>query len=86
MADRLTETQQAIFDMIVDYLKDHGVAPSVRDIAEDFGINSTNGVVCHLDALERKGYIGRHPNVSRGIYIRLGNVCPCCGQAVKAVD
>jgi len=41
--------------------------PTVREIARQFGIRSPNGVICHLDALERKGLIRRVPNRYRGI-------------------
>jgi SOS-response transcriptional repressor LexA len=32
-------------------------------------IKSPNGVVVHLDALEKKGWITRRPNASRGIEV-----------------
>ena len=41
--------------------------PTVREIGEQFGIKSPNGVMCHLRALERKGLIRRSPNKSRAI-------------------
>lgn len=43
--------------------------PSVRQIAQAFGIKSPNGVVCHLQALERKGRIKRHAGQVRGIEV-----------------
>lgn len=43
--------------------------PSVRQIAQAFGIKSPNGVVCHLQALERKGRIKRHRKQVRGIEV-----------------
>src|SRR5438132_8921874 len=36
-----------------------GSPPAIRDICEEFGISSPNGVMCHLKALEKKGYINR---------------------------
>ena len=36
---------------------------------DEFGIKSSNGVSDHLNALERKGYIERHFNISRGIRV-----------------
>lgn len=44
-------------------------SPTVREIAAAFGIKSPNGVVCHLDALERKGAIRRVRRSSRGIEV-----------------
>lgn len=43
--------------------------PSVREIAKHMGINNVTGVVGHLAALERKGFIRRRPNVARGIEV-----------------
>jgi repressor LexA len=43
--------------------------PSVREIAKHMGINNVTGVVGHLKALEKKGYIRRTPNVARGIEV-----------------
>lgn len=33
------------------------MSPTVREIGDEFGIASPNGVICHLTALERKGWI-----------------------------
>jgi len=43
--------------------------PTIREIAAAMGIRSPNGVVCHLDALERKGLIRRTPMKSRAIEV-----------------
>lgn len=43
--------------------------PSIREIGKKFGINSPNGVECHLRALEKKGFIKRGKNSSRSIQI-----------------
>jgi repressor LexA len=41
----------------------------VREIAAEFGIRSPNGVVAHLRALEKKGFIKRRPGITRGIEV-----------------
>ena len=43
--------------------------PTIRQIAAAIGVNNVTGVVGHLAALERKGYIRRRPNVARGIEV-----------------
>ena len=63
----LTDRQRAFLDYIRGYLDDEGFPPTIRDMCRYFGINSPNGVVCHLDALEKKGYIERRPNSPRAI-------------------
>ncbi|MFL2869639.1 MAG: transcriptional repressor LexA [Pirellulaceae bacterium] len=65
--DQLTARQHAIFDMIYEQIINRGYGPTVREIADQFGIASPNGVVCHLKALEKKGLIIRSPNKSRAI-------------------
>ena len=64
--EKLTKRQRAVYDFIRDRLK-NGYAPTVREIGEQFQINSPNGVMCHLKALEKKGLIRRSPHKSRAI-------------------
>jgi repressor LexA len=56
---KLTRRQQEIYDYICDHIEAHGYGPAVRDICQRFGIESPNGVMCHLKALEKKGMIQR---------------------------
>jgi repressor LexA len=65
--EQLTSRQQAIYDLIKDMIINRGYGPTVREIGDQFGIRSPNGVMCHLKALEKKGYIFRSPNKSRAI-------------------
>ena len=65
--DQLTARQREVFDMIYEQIINRGYGPTVREIADQFGIASPNGVVCHLKALEKKGLIIRSPNKSRAI-------------------
>jgi len=65
----LTKRQREIFEFIKRSVTDVGRPPSLREIGEKFGINSTNGVRTVLEALERKEYIKRNRYQSRGIEI-----------------
>ena len=65
--DSLTERQRSVYDFIRDKIVNRGYGPTVREIGEEFGISSPNGVMCHLKALEKKGLIKRSPNKSRAI-------------------
>jgi repressor LexA len=67
--DKLTERQQEVYEFIRDKIRGRGYGPTVREIAAQFGIQSPNGVVCHLKALEKKGLITREPNMSRAIQL-----------------
>lgn len=70
MASRpLTERQQEILDFIKHAIKEQGFPPTLREIGKAFGIRSTKGVNDHLAALERKGKIRRHAELSRGIEV-----------------
>jgi repressor LexA len=62
-----TERQREIYDFIRQSAAEWGYPPTVREIGEEFGIRSPNGVLCHLKALEKKGWIERDENVARGI-------------------
>jgi repressor LexA len=64
----LTKKQQAIYLFIVKHIETKGFPPAIRDICTEFSISSPNGVMCHLKALESKGYINRvqkHKNNKR---------------------
>lgn len=57
--DDLSARQRAILEMIRDWIGQHGVPPSYREIGDAMGIRSTNGVSDHVKALIRKGYLTR---------------------------
>lgn len=64
----LTPKQQRIFNYIIKHIETKGFPPAIRDICTEFDISSPNGVMCHLKALEAKGYINRvqkHKNNKR---------------------
>jgi repressor LexA len=67
--DKLTERQQEVYIFIREKIRGRGYGPTVREIAAQFDIQSPNGVVCHLKALEKKGLILREPNMSRAIQL-----------------
>jgi repressor LexA len=67
--DNLTSRQREVFEFIREKINDRGYGPTVREIGDNFGISSPNGVMCHLKALEKKGLITREPNMSRAIQI-----------------
>jgi repressor LexA len=59
MTKGLTNRQESILQFIVDYVRDHGYPPSIREMGKQFAIDSLRGVTVHLDALQRKGFITR---------------------------
>ena len=67
--DQVTERQQAVYLFIRGKIRTRGYGPTVREIGQQFGIRSPNGVMCHLRALERKGLILREAGMSRAIQL-----------------
>jgi repressor LexA len=63
----LTPTQEKILNFITATIREHDRSPTIREIGEEIGISSTNGVRYHLSILEKLGYIRRNKGISRGI-------------------
>ncbi len=64
----LTTRQKEIAVFIENYIDVNGFAPSVRDIADNFGF-SPKAAYDHILALKKKGYIKAADNLSRGIAV-----------------
>ena len=73
MTDRpeLTKRQREILDFIRTYLEKNGYPPSVRDIGEAVGLNSTSSVHAQLSNLEEKGYLKRDGSSARALSVML---------------
>jgi repressor LexA len=67
MVDELTTKQRQILEYIVDLVERQGSPPTLREIANRFGFSSVASAKCHLEALEKKGYIKRRAWSARGI-------------------
>ncbi|MDZ7615425.1 MAG: transcriptional repressor LexA [Patescibacteria group bacterium] len=65
----LTTRQSEVYNFIRVLIRSRGYGPTVREIGDKFGFKSPNGVMCHLRALEAKGYIRREANMSRAIQL-----------------
>ncbi|MFO0925723.1 MAG: transcriptional repressor LexA [Gemmataceae bacterium] len=63
----LTDRQREIFEFIRETILNRGYPPTVREIGEAFEIKSPNGVMCHLNALVKKGLIHRVDKSARAI-------------------
>ncbi|MAT16789.1 MAG: hypothetical protein CMJ46_16140 [Planctomyces sp.] len=78
---QLTARQSQVLSYIRDHVTREGFAPTVREIGRHFGFRSPNGVMCHLRALEKKGYIHRRPQCSRAIQLpELGGMLAYRGE------
>jgi repressor LexA len=63
----LTERQRDILNFIREFQKARGVAPTHREICDQFGFSSYGTVYKHLSLLEKKGLIRRDWNQKRGV-------------------
>ncbi len=63
--DKLTDRQQQVLDFIQAKIHRDGYPPTIREIGDQLGIRSTNGVNDHLKALSKKGYLQRTEAKSR---------------------
>lgn len=69
--NELTVRQQEILGYLSLHQNEYGTWPSFREIKAHFGFNSTNAVMGHIRALERKGYLSRVPGQARTFRINL---------------
>ena len=56
---QLTERQSDILRYIMRFIEDFGYPPTYREIGVNFDLENINSVTCHLDCIEKKGYIAR---------------------------
>jgi repressor LexA len=63
----LTERQKNVLDFIQREQREKGVTPSTREIQSHFGFASQTSVMQYLAALERKGFLDRHPRKARAL-------------------
>ncbi|TET82062.1 repressor LexA [candidate division TA06 bacterium] len=71
-----TEKQASILSFISRYAQSTGYPPTIREIADEFGLASTKSVKTQLDALKKKGLLRRKGRGARAIEvigIRRGN-------------
>ncbi len=65
----LPERQRKVLTCIEGYVAEHGFPPTVREIGEAIGVNSTSLVAYYLKRLEERGLINREPAMSRAIQL-----------------
>ena len=65
----LTRLQRKVLSRLGSYIREHGYAPSYRELMRLCDLSNVHSVSFHLDALQRKGYVTRTPRVSKSIKI-----------------
>lgn len=65
--EQLTKRQQEVLEIVTQYINLYGYPPSLREIGKELSVTGTLGVMKHLEALEKKGYLRRQEGSPRGI-------------------
>ncbi|WP_224981881.1 transcriptional repressor LexA [Geomonas agri] len=65
--EQLTPRQQEVLEIISRHVEAYGYPPTLREIGAKLGVSGTLGVLKHLEALEKKGYLRRQEGSTRGI-------------------
>lgn len=79
----LTDRQQQVYDFIVRFTRERGMPPSVRETAAAIGSKNPTGALCHLAALQKKGWITRQARTDRGTRPTEPAKCPHCGKELS---
>ena len=67
--EALTRRQHDILEYVRTHIRANGYPPTIREIRDAFRLKSNRGIIDHLRALERKGWIRRARASSRAIEI-----------------
>lgn len=59
MSKGLTARQKEILEIISDYVREKGYAPTYRELAEFLNIKSKYAILKHIDSLVSKGYLSK---------------------------
>jgi len=78
----LTKRQKEVLSFIAGYIKSHPYPPTIRDIADHFGI-SVKGAYDHITALKRKNYLKQDGKRSRTIELVHSKVDEDLGTVAK---
>ena len=69
----LSKRQEQCLSIVQASIATRGYPPTLREIGVQMGIRSTNAINDHLRALEKKGFVERSFQRSRGIKLTGGN-------------
>lgn len=65
----LTRRQRQILDFYREYSSEHGISPTLEEVAQNFGVNKVT-IFGHVSELERKGVLTRAARgISRGLQL-----------------
>lgn len=82
----LTTRQHEILGFIQLHFAEESYWPSIREIQSHFGFRSTNAVMGHLRALERKGYISHVAGQARAFRVTYDPDETTPAEATEVID
>ncbi len=65
----LTRRQKQVLDFVEAHDREHGIAPSLEEIAAHLGLSSVSNAHQHVEALIARGFLRRDPNKSRALEV-----------------
>jgi repressor LexA len=65
----LSDKRRQILEFIATQVRERGYPPTVREIGEAVGLNSSSTVHTHLQVLQREGYLRADPTKPRAIVV-----------------
>ncbi len=71
--ETLTKKQKEVYDFIVDYSDEHGMAPSLDEIREEFNLASVSTSHYYIERLKKGGFLEKLSNTPRGLKLRKSN-------------
>lgn len=80
----LTGQQRAVLAFLLAHFAEHQRFPSMREIAAHMGFANQSGPACHLDALERKGYLTRPAGAVTARAYEVAGLSEAIAGAVRA--
>ena len=63
----MTDKQERLLNFILDFHKEHGYSPSIREMAQGMGVSSPSTIKAMLDRLEAQGVLNRSSGVARSL-------------------
>lgn len=68
--EKLTGRQMAVFQFVFDFTKKNGYQPTVTEVANKFGINTSAVTTGYYAAFRKKGWIGGATGQGKGRALR----------------
>lgn len=78
----LTRCQHDVLAFVVNFTKEHGYAPSVREIADGVGASSPATVHEHLQALRESGHLARSKGIAQRSWLPT-HLAAAIGRAIE---